>query len=485
MTILQRALKSLIHHKRRSILFFVVYSAVFSVLMIMVIANIASSMQIEDTQEAIGNSVYISKARVDDIYSMDNVGRFSDLEIETLTEDERVDSYNVLIKQYGNLRGIDPVMDKEKYEDSLQILEEIHFDTTKLDNCTFIGVTDSQRAVFFAGSGFRLIAGSPLTQVDEKDKSVLISSDLAKLNGLKVGDEIQLATTKWYNMVTPVEFSARIKGIYEIPDETFARGTETYSPEMMLENYIFIPETTIVQVDPSQYQPYFVFAYLKEPEMIETYIADMKEILGDTTRDLTQTGWKNEYRYRVDEQWNELVSTPMKEIHNVTNAAMWIILIGVLAVVFLISSGEIRQKGKEFGIWLACGEKKSRILVQTLIEKMIPIVAGIIVATIVAFSVTDTISSQIVGGIPEEMNRQLESDRDETLFWEGIYYMEREIRLGNYNFYYLSDSIDIYRSRGAIAGAIGASCVVITGLLASQIWYTLRHRPSELLCSEE
>lgn len=483
METVKRGIKYLLYHRWKTLLIFCVYSVLFSILLIMVVMNLSSGRFIKDTQKAIGNSVYIRKVRDEGNGRQNNLGIFSEREINTLVQDQEVDSYNVLVKQYGNIvDGEVYIKEKERYEKNRKLYSDILED---MDNCTFIGVSNSRYAPFFAGAGFRLKEGSAITEEDAGEPVALISETLAVLNGWKVGDVVKLGTTKSQGLLQSIEFDVQIKGIYSAPKESFVDQTGSYTPDELQENYIFLPWDTLYKLDTVSYQTVMVFVYLKNGDGIPEYIVRMKDVLGEESRDLTMSGWMDKYEYSWDEEWNELVSGPMREIYNVANAAMWIVLVGVLLTVLLISLSELQERKKEIGIWIACGEKRFKIIGQVLIERMIPILAALIIAVSVGFGTAGAVSSGVIGESSAQINRQLKQDRENVDFWEYTYSMEEELRQGYYEFYNLENTVDIYGSRYEILFAAAGGYIALAIVLSVQIRVFLSKRPAALLGKEE
>ena len=479
----KRGIKYLLYHRWKTLLIFCIYSVLFSILLIMVVMNLSSGRFIEDTQKAIGNAVYIRKVRDEGYGRRNNLGIFSDAEIEMLTQDKDVDFYNVLVRQYGNVvDGEVYIKEKERYKKKQELHPDIFEDS---DNCTFIGVSNSRYAPFFAGAGFRLKEGTGITEEDEGEPVALVSETLAALNGWKVGDTVKLGTTKCLGMLKSIEFDVRIKGIYGAPKESFVNQTGYYTPDELQENYIFLPWDTPYKLDPVSYQPVMAFVYLKSSDAIPGFIGRMKEEFGEESPDLTQSGWMDKYEYSWDEEWNELVSGPMREIHNVADAAMWIVLAGVVLSVFLISLSELQGRNKEMGIWLACGERRSKIMGQILTERMVPILAALIIAVSAGFATAGAVSAGVVGNSSAQINRQLKKDRENVDFWEYIYSMEEELRQGYYDFYNLENTVDTYGSRYEILFAAAGWYLALAVVLGFQTCVFLNKRPAVLLGREE
>jgi hypothetical protein len=485
MRIIKRVFRSFQYHKVKNGMLFLLYSVCFTLLMVMVLLNISSGQQLKDTQKAIGNAVYVRKLRTVDLGKRNNLAPLNTREIQELTSDERVESYNILVYAEGSLvSGTPYYRDWERYQEYLEMLAERSVDASLQENCTFVGVDNSRFSVFFAGTGLRLTEGDGITEEDAGEKVALVSEALARQNGWKPGDTIDLRTDRDSGFQKGTEFQAVIKGIYSLPEKTF--DSDKARPKEVLENYIFLPESTLYQLNMTIYQPYMLYVYLKDPKQIESYAADMEELLGNSLVDETTEG-RPQTRLMMswNSEWNQMVSMPLKEIYGITNVALWITLAGVFAIVFFISSADLLKNSRELGVWIACGEKRSVLLVQMLLEKLLPIVLACAVALLISVSTADQIGGMLGSGIYAEMNEEMERDREETLFWEQYYDIDQELRAGNYDYYYMSGELALHQYRMEIATALGTGLLILTGLFSLQIWGTMRKQTAELLQMRE
>lgn len=467
------------HYWQKSFAFTIIYSILFSILLIVTIMHVASERQIEDTQSAIGNAVLVRKVRKDTPNERVSLSLFTQDEVDCLVNDERVDSYNLITKNFGNIIDATPyVKDENKYKD---LLEKAPYMKTELDNAQFIGVTDSQYSLFFSGVGFRLVKGRGITKSDETKDVILVSRELADLNTWDVGEEVELDTAKKNGRSRRKNFKAKIIGIYECPKDIYINESIEYTPDCMPENYIFIPQTTIFNIDSVEYQTNRVYVYMKSSEMIEKYIEDMQDELGVVIDDITQKGGKAEFRYSWDESWNQIISAPYQDINNLTRLMLGILLIATLVIVILVTSTELRGKRRELGIWMACGEKKNKILIHELIVNMLPIIAAVIIAVGVSLFSMDSISKSVLGDSTSRMNEQIQSNRQEVCFWENVYILDVEMKYANNNYFYVCNTLDLYRSRRKITETALAGIASLAIIIVIQIKRELKEEPGSLL----
>lgn len=477
----RRILRSLQYHKAKTGLLFLLFIACFSLLFLMTVLNITSGKQLEDMQTVLGDAVYVRKIRTVDMGKRNNLAPFRLEEIEELASDSRVKGSNVLILKGGNLEEGSPCYsDKEKLEEYLENLQAASFDVETLDNCRFVGVTDSRLSVFFTGMGLKLVKGSGIEAEDAGEKAALISQPLAEKNGWNVGDTVCFSTGKDSGLREPSEFEAVIKGIYACPEISFDEGE--YRPDKILVNYVFFPYSTLYELDMVLYQPYMVYIYMKDSGMAERYMEDMRELLGYDQRDFTSEGnFKVDLTFTWNDGWNQIVSMPLQEIHQITGIALWVTLAGIVSIIFFLCYSELQKKYHEIGIWIAMGEKRIVLLAQILIEQMVPVLLAAAVGVTVGLWAVGPASGMLVSGSTEGLNRELAWDRENTLFWESYYEIDEELRAGNFNFYYISDDLAVYQHGGAIGKALCVGAVVFTGGMAVLIWTAVCRSTMQLL----
>ena len=477
----RRILRSLQYHKARNSLLFLLFATCFSLLILIAVLNIASGERLEDMQTVLGDAVYVRKIRTVNLGKRNNLAPFRPEEIEELASDSRVKGSNVLILKGGNLtEGFPCYSDEEKLEEYLENLQARSFDTETLDNCRFVGVTDSRLSVFFTGMGLKLVKGSGIEAKDAGKKAALISQPLAEKNGWDVGDTVSFMTGKDFGLRKSTEFEAVIQGIYACPEVSFDEGE--YKPNEILANYVFFPHSTLYELDMVLYQPYMVYIYMKDAGMAEEYMRDMQELLGDDQRDFTSEGnFQVDLTFSWDDEWNQIVSMPLREIHQITGIALWVTLVGIVSIVFFLCYSELQKKYHEIGIWIAMGEKRTVLLAQFLIEQMVPVLLAAAVGLAVGLWAAGPASGMLASGSSEGLNRELAWDRENTLFWESYYEIDQELRAGNFNFYYISNDLAVYQHGGAIARALCVGTAAFTGGMAALTWTAVRRRAVQLL----
>ena len=120
---------------------FLLYSVCFTLLMVMVLLNISSGQQLKDTQKAIGNAVYVRKLRTVDLGKRNNLAPLNTREIQELTSDERVESYNILVYAEGSLvSGTPYYRDQERYQEYLEMLKERSVDANLQENILILKI---------------------------------------------------------------------------------------------------------------------------------------------------------------------------------------------------------------------------------------------------------------------------------------------------------------------------------------------------------
>lgn len=234
-------------------------------------------------------------------------------------------------------------------------------------------VTNSEYFNYFRRGVFRLAEGRHIGPED--DHCVLISTALAEINGLKLGDFITVQCC--YDVGTYPDVQLKIVGIYEYEADDGFQTTSTDKRNRLIVDPKAMQE--IMQTDTVQYDNGVEF-FVNDPGEIEL-IADIIEKL--------DIDW-NCFKLTIDNTAYEAMAaslTAMRRIVTWLIIGIVIVSIGILA---LILNMWIRQRMHEIGILLSIGVGKSEIILQYIAE--------VFLISIFAFGLSFFSSSKIAQG---------------------------------------------------------------------------------------
>jgi putative ABC transport system permease protein len=292
----------------------------------------------------------------------------------------------------------------------------------------------------------------------------LITKPLADKNRLKLGDTIHFNTCD-----KKTHYPFQIVGIFTTPapvSDTVAQESE-YTPY----DHVFIPFTQSGYFDEDRYKPYTLDDvmtanfYLKDPGEVASFTNYAKKLLDD------------EY---IEESNDDLYQTVVRPLAGVVSASD-------LLSIFTFAAGEIiftlvivftlRGRRHEFGVLLAVGEKRARLLGQIFLETLLPVCVAACIGVAAGSGICGIIGngmlSQKAVAVQEQQNEKWVMSKMEETFFEGL--MGKSMAASPIN------KIDMSVSAREL-GQLAAACLALTAVSVSVpcIWVA-RCRPREIL----
>lgn len=193
---------------------------------------------------------------------------------------------------------------------------------------------------------YKLVEGS---YIPDKKRGVVIHSDLAQMNGLKIGDTIEFSNDNGNNI------SAKIIGLFSSVGNTEKLQTDSTTSINRIENQIFMDtETYSNLINENQY--YKIVVYTKNPQQISGLVKELQTILGS---DISITTADTLYKR---------ISAPLEQISKVANIMLILTLVTGVVVLSLLLCMWSRTRQKEIAIFMSLGKKKTEIVLQMLLE---------------------------------------------------------------------------------------------------------------------
>ncbi len=200
----------------------------------------------------------------------------------------------------------------------------------------------------------------------------IISEALAKENGLRVGDEVQLSPREGHEGTAT---TVKIKGLFTV--EAVQQNTGAAAPVHLLENKIFIDMTSgraLMGAVGADYVDFFI----SDPAQVHQIIEELKTIDGIDWNCFALTASVDEY---------EKAAGPLLSMRELTGTLLTIMAAVSIAVLSLIQTLFNKSRQHEMGIMLSAGISKTDILVQRFIEiAMIAVAALVLSACVIPLS---------------------------------------------------------------------------------------------------
>ncbi|WP_151480480.1 ABC transporter permease [Streptomyces albicerus] len=258
-----------------------------------------------------------------------------------------------------------------------------------------IGVLDSSLLPDFRSGKFKLLSGEHLTAADKDKKQLLIEERLARKNGLKIGDRITLTGN---DEKTTADFT--VGGVYRDPrPSTEPEPEHLVNPANML--YGTVGGLSALgsegkgplQVDKATF-------LLQDADVQGAFKDEAKRIAGSAL-----DGFKLDANDKAIQQ----MTGPLKSIRSTATVAMWLMAIAGAAVLTLLVNLAVKQRRKEYGVLLAMGEKKSKLIAQQALEIVVVAAIAIGVSSLFAPSLTQSAGQSLLGNEASAAKQKLDS----------------------------------------------------------------------------
>lgn len=327
MTFYQLALRYLMRKKSKTILLFLVLvfigSMILSTVMILRATEDSKSLIQEKTNAKVVVEIKNSKNRI------------SNEEVEQISLLEGVSSINRQSISSAFLSNCIPFTVS---------------DSTETDNLkvTVFSYDDLENDSAFFEQRYRIIAGNYIDP--DTQNGVVINSLFAELNGLGVGDTIELETEDGINV------SAEIVGLFFSGSER--KQSETTLAVNRIENNIFMDNNTFSQMF-EQYGYHKIAVYAENPGELEALKADLISIFPDSSDKVSMT---------TSDTLFQQTKAPLEQIIRTVNLMLILTVITGTVVITIILCMWMRTRKKEAAIFVSIGKTKGSILSQVLLE---------------------------------------------------------------------------------------------------------------------
>lgn len=428
MNFLKRALLSVKRHKVKNFLLTIAFTLIASMLLCSLVISTASEQVRTAAMKNIGAQVQMTSKRVDyilpDIPEPKNIYaktyNFSDSLLSQLQSLKHVDSYNQMYSYCGVADNFKTVSGEQDQE-TLGAIPEAE----KL--LTFLSVTNSAKLNEFATNTYTLVAGRPVTKDDTGKPVAVINENLAKLNNIKVSDTIKIKQVYSKNNTV---YSFKVVGIFKAPEvtdfEKGAYGTDPgnliytsdnsnylleYSPNMKYEENMSPDmaelfekrEAEIKKIDPD-YTRTITLEEAKGIDRVDFYLDDPSNIASFEAAAKKIPGMEN-FNQKTDSDLYVRVTAPVKAVGIISNIMSIIMLVAGCIILSLIVILSLKGRRREFGILLAIGEKKLKIMTQVFFETLIPIFVAFILAIMVSSCVSQAVCNKLVDSNVKSMQQ--------------------------------------------------------------------------------
>jgi putative ABC transport system permease protein len=238
------------------------------------------------------------------------------------------------------------------------------------------GTTATAGADAFKAGTAKITSGRGIKASDIDTNNVVIESELAISNSLKVGDKIKVADVSDSNKTTELT----IVGIYKTT-ATEGGGMSRVDPSNVIYSSYTLANTLAGTVD----QVSNVTFTMAEPSKTTAFLKSAKKVLNDSKMSLTS-----------DKASYEKAASQMKSTAVFASKIVWVVAIAGALILGLIILLITRERRREIGILVSLGESKIKVVGQLFVELLVVLVIALGVATAAGTTVSNVVGTKLV-----------------------------------------------------------------------------------------
>ncbi|MBR2825795.1 MAG: ABC transporter permease [Solobacterium sp.] len=327
-----------------------------------------------------------------------------------LTEDERVKAFNYMVNSIAYSDGFEnvPLGNESNRQNSTYINENGEEVTYKEPNLMIYANMYDNMIELEEGT-FEVVEGRFYTQsdIDNANKVVVITKELADQNALRVGDTIRVSTAGDYlinqlkteGLDTNIAYmDLEICGIYTTLEDVDpnAENFQWMSPYESPKNIILMPMTSYIeyieQITRVQYdimmkenpgaetslddwlqnleQPSKVVYLLSDPLEVDSFVEDHQNDVSEFTR------------LNANNETFKKLARPLDTMSFFANIVVWIVIINAIVIISLVTALTLKTREYEIGVLLSIGVSKIKVILQLFVELILIALLGFTLAVV-------------------------------------------------------------------------------------------------------
>lgn len=334
-----------------------------------------------------------------------------------------------------------------------------------------IAATNTAYDSYFAGEYIELAEGKHFTTVDKN--SAIISSELAELNNLSVGDKITLRMSEYKASMMGIDASktkveVTIVGLFR----STAKSTTSLS-NWSMNNSIFTTLEVVKTARPDMGDESFerIQFYVNDPGEIDSIVQNVKNL-----PDLNPT----DFVVSVDSSNVDAVMEPLANMNRLVSILILLVLLVGAAILCLVLSIRMKERAHESGVQLALGISKKNIVAQYLTEVLIIAVLAFSLSTFASGFVANTVGNQL---LDYSISDSVQSPATETLGTsiDGETFLESSDFAPEFEGSNPLTKIEVEVEPVMVAGMFGVGFLIICAAVMLAAAPVLRMKPREIL----
>ncbi|MCX5409653.1 ABC transporter permease [Streptomyces sp. NBC_00335] len=339
MNFVKRAATSLGARRSKTAALLAIFLVICTLLLGGFLLQAAAARQEADAQRSIGVDVTVRKEGLTQTLA-DRLGHV-----------RPVHRYNVEIRVRADPQGFAPLTPNAPEPRGTEAEEEAKAKAKANGALAVNGVRDSGMLLPFSYGSTKITAGRGITPEDAGGDVALIEQRLADENDLKVGDTVRVRSADGARTTAVV-----VVGIFQDP----ARDPTTWMPPHELPgNTLYVPPGTVQKLAAGSGSATVSEAVFKigSPDGTRQLHAEAQRLLGNGS-----------FEFRVNDKAYKDQVLPIQRVGTFAGLIVWVIALAGALILGLIVTLQIRERRTEFGVLLAMGEKKWKLIGQHAVE---------------------------------------------------------------------------------------------------------------------
>lgn len=280
-------------------------------------------------------------------------------------------------KNFGERFGGMPPTEQKKT--TTKSVEKIYNEKAEEGAFSLIGYSDYSSMSEFINGKYQIKEGS--ISDDFESSTCVISSELAELNDLSVGDELTIVDPK----NSKKTYKLTITGIYEEVSSSANDLTKMFSDSAnsIITNANFV--NNIIENDSKL-----------SATITPTFILTSSEVIESFTKEVSDKGLSEYYTITTNKDEIEESLSSIKNLENFANTFLLITMIIGGSILILINTLIIRERKYEIGVLRTIGMKKSLVSLQFVFEIFVVAVISFIIGTGVGSSLSVNVANNLL-----------------------------------------------------------------------------------------
>lgn len=387
MYIFKNAIKNLFRNKGRNIMIAIIMLSMLSFTAISMIINTTTDNVIKNYKEQFGSEIFL---RYDETKIAEEQKNGNWVDIPEISDDVKIalaDStylketmIHILYPSYAKeLKGLDQGKKESGEGDTIGIVPSSN-ETYYEANVVIHGYNTPELMKDFK-EGKRTITSGKMF---EKNDECVISEDFAKLNNLKIGDQIKIRDCNMEAEFAPLVLT--ITGIYYdsienkfgyISAATNPRNDIITTYETMKNYQRDVANTKLYTVDTTY--------YLKNPDMLSAFNEEAHE-----------KGLHKNYMMSTDELSYNRIVKPAESLAGVSNIFLCAVLLVGSMILILLSMLSIRERKYEIGVLRAIGMRKQKVVRGILYESLLTMSMCLVIGLTIGAAIAQPVSNMMI-----------------------------------------------------------------------------------------